>query len=1059
MVRVKRATIIAVLVFFAADSILAWALWMTFRNETKHLLTLYRSELVRSYREVVDSYGRLVDLINLQSVDVPEVRALLAAAKDASTEERSLLRGQLYRRLAPVYDVMRSQDLRVLQLVEPDGRSFLRLNRPDLFNDDIASQRPVLAEVIEHRQAVQGFENGRVYPGYRYAYPLFEQGRFIGVADYSLSFDALRRTARRIGEIATSSSEASRRIASRLLLRQDLMQRVAHQSSLSLFQPVLLHPSYVVEDEASPLRDSSFAEPVEPWAQALDLKLATEPEIQLAMEQGQPVACYACIGLGDCWAVLVLPVQDSQGRVAASFVSYAEVPEFSAHRKQLLAIFIGTSLMLALLGWTLRRWITSRQSLRTIGDYMDEGLYVMDRRGMIIYANQAACDLLDLPRRQLMRKSAHRLFHDHDSASPVPSSQCPLQQAPLRGEVYRSDVEVFRRGDGERLPVSVVSSPLRVEGELSGSVVLFRDLRAEIEAKRKLQTADIAFRNLAEAVCVTDQQPRIQAVNAAFVRITGYSEDEVLGQNPSILTADQHHQAFLQDLWSDLRTSGYWEGEVWNQRKDGSVYPAWLKINAVPDQAGDVVSFVCVFNDVSDLRAKEAKLHELAYFDPVTGLYNRNAFMETLEAARCQSLASGEQFALLLCDIDRFKRINDSLGHITGDAVLKRLAERISEVLGGEGVAARCGGDEFALMMRAVERRAAPTQTAHALLRLLRHPLYIGGKRIDVSASIGIVVFPNDGQDVATLLKHAHAAVQLAKLQGRDSYRYFTPALHEDADSRFELESALRTALREDQLRLHYQPKIALADGRVVGLEALLRWQHPTQGLLAPGVFLGVARDAGLMQPMTEWVLQEACRQCKQWRNEGLHVGRISINLDVGFFQPLELENQLLQTVREAGISPSDVEFEILEAAMRDAPEVAQLWERLVAAGFELSIDDFGTGESSLSRLKHLPFRTLKIDRKFVIDLEHQEDDRAMIRTIIGMAKNLGKVALVEGVETEWQLRYLMRSGCELVQGYVFCRPCAADAVEAYLAAGSSLELIEKLRDHRAARNPVVTYF
>jgi len=1057
--RINRATLIAVLVFLAAESILAWALWMTFHNETSHLLKLYRSELVRSYRDVIDSHARLVTAVNHQSVDLPAVRELLAEVAKAPEAERSAIRGRLYRQLAPVYDLLRTHDVRVLQLVEPNGRSFLRFNRPDLYNDPIAAKRPVLAEVIESQQAAQGFENGRVYPGYRYAYPLFHEGRLIGIADYSLSFDAFRRTARRIGEIASASTEADRLVANRLILRRDLMRDVAHPSSLSLFQPVLLHPDFVVEDEANPLRDSNFIEPLAPWMQALDLKLATDQQIQQALVEGQPSARYTCLNVARCWAVLLLPVRDNQGRVAASFVSYTEVPEYALHREQLLAIFVGISLIFALLGWTLRSWIASRQRLQTIGDYMAEGLYVMDHRGLIIYANQAASQLLGYSHKQFIRQSAHKLFHYHEDAPAVSPTKCPLYQSPLSGEVYRSETEVFRCRNGDLLPVSVVASPLRVEGELSGSVVLFRDLRAEIAAKEKLQTTDVAFRNLAEAVCVTDHQPRIKAVNAAFVRITGYREEEVLGKNPNIFASGRHDQAFYQGLWADLLTKGYWEGEIWDRRKNGEIYPEWLKINAVHDQASAIVGFVSVFDDISEARAKEERLNELAYYDQVTGLYNRNAFMETLEDALAQSQVSGRQFALLLCDIDRFKRINDSLGHLAGDEVLKRLAERISTLLGIGDYAARCGGDEFALMIRPVEQRAALTRRAHALLALVRQPIDIQGKRIDLSASIGIAIYPSDGKDVATLLKHANAAVQLAKAQGRNGYRYFTAALDDDANSCFELESALRGALRDEQFRLHYQPKISLVDGQVVGLEALVRWQHPTQGLLSPAVFLTVARDAGLMQPITEWVLQEACRQRKQWQAEGLNVGRVSINLDVGFFQPLVLEATLRQTVREAGITPSDIEFEILETAMRDVPETAELWQRLVAAGFELSIDDFGTGESSLSRLKHLPFSVLKIDRKFVIDIEEQENDRALVRTIIGMAKNLGKIALAEGVETEQQLRYLMSCGCELVQGYFFCKPCAANAIEDFVNGKTSIELIKRLRHRSSFGDGVVTYF
>lgn len=407
---------------------------------------------------------------------------------------------------------------------------------------------------------------------------------------------------------------------------------------------------------------------------------------------------------------------------------------------------------------------------------------------------------------------------------------------------------------------------------------------------------------------------------------------------------------------------------------------------------------------------------------------------------------------------DRFKQVNDSLGHGAGDAVLRELGRRISNAIGEQDWAARCGGDEFGLMLRHADQPARPSRKAHELLALIREPMEIDGKRVDLTTSIGIATFPHDGQDVATLLRRANAAVKFAKSQGCDGYRYFTAALDDDADARFELQAALRTALRENQFRLHYQPKVSLTDGQVIGLEALLRWEHPVNGLMAPGLFLLVAQEAGLMPAITEWVVQEACRQYKQWHNEGLSVGRLSINLDVGVVQPTVLEKMLLQTVRDAGIRPSDLEFEILETAMHDDPEVALLWEHLVSAGFQLSIDDFGTGESSLSRLKRLPVNTLKIDRKFVVDVETHEKDRAMVRTIIAMAKSMDKEALVEGVETEQQLRYLIHYGCDVVQGYYFCKPCAAADVEAFVRGGSSVERVARLREQRSSGDGVVRY-
>lgn len=640
-----------VLVFLALEVMLAMAVWTAFGHESRHLLGVYRGQLEQSYQEVVSGYGRLLDVVNSQSVDVPVVRDLLAEADQATEQEQRALRSRLYRQLAPLYDRLRDLDLRVMQFVLPDGRSFLRFNRPDLFGDEIAAVRPVLAEVISHKRPAQGFENGRVYPGYRFAYPLLHHGQLVGVVDYSLSFDALRQAVNGLGEFGSDASEAPRHAAHRLLFRRDLIQGITDASAMGLFKRVELHSAYLVEDETSPLRDANVYRPHHAWVERLDRRLAASHQIQVALDSGAPVARYACLGFNGCWAVVVMPVRDSQGRVAAAFVSYADSPEYLSQRESFLVLFLLMSAVLVALLLIARHWLVSRESLRTVADHMGEGLYVMDRNGLIIYANQAASDLLGFPREQLMRQSAHQLFHEHIGVEGGWGSSCPLQEVPLGGEVLRSDEEVFRTRAGEKLPVSVVASPLNVNGELSGSIVLFRDLRAERAAKEKLQTADIAFRNLAEGVCVTDNLPRIKAVNEAFVRITGYREEEVLGKNPSLLSAGRHDRAFYEAFWRDLLRDGCWTGEIWNRRKSGEVFPELLRINAVHNERGAIVGFVSVFSDVSELRAKEARLSNLAYFDQVTGLYNRHAFMEMLEGVVQQSEDTDEQFALLLCDI------------------------------------------------------------------------------------------------------------------------------------------------------------------------------------------------------------------------------------------------------------------------------------------------------------------------------------------------------------------------------------------------------------------------
>ncbi len=1021
----RRATALSLVLLLGAEAVLAWYLKGLYEAELQQGLGYHETELATSLRSVIDGYGHLVDVVVRSDLERPEVLTLLGKVAGTDSAQARRLRGRLYRLLYPTYEILRGHDLRVLQFVRPDGTSFVRFNRPDLYDDDIARDRPLLRLVIDSGRSGQAFENGRVYPGFRYAYPLFAGAegdrRLIAVADFSVSFDAVRRLLQESGSGAGTQG--------RFVLRRDLLEQVGHPSARALFRPVAIHPAFVLEDEASSLRDTKPSLPLPPWVDEVDRNLAGDAGVQAAIDAGQPRAVLSCITLDDCYAVALLPVRDSAQRVAGFLVTYSPAPRLAMTRNRLAVAFLGGSLLILVAGFALRRALASRQRLRTISENMAEGLYVVDTAGITLYVNAAASELLGYASHELVGQPAHDLIHAQHGEEAVPADRCPTRLWAARGEVFRSDMEVFRHKTGRLLRVSLVSSPLREEGQVTGTVVLFRDIGAEHEARMRLQQADIAFSNLAEAVVVTDADANIQAVNHAFTLITGYSDEEVRGQNPRLLASGRHDRIYYERMWQSILGLGFWEGEIWNKRKNGEIYPETLKINAVRDDQQRLVGFVSVFSDITELRAKEERLRHLAYHDQLTGLYNRNAFLQILEHALHRAQDRGAGLALLYLDLDRFKRINDTLGHIVGDGLLQEVARRIRTSLRAQDEAARLGGDEFVVLIEDIDQQAAPARVAHALLERIRAPLGLDGKPLHVTASIGICVFPEDGDSPTALLKNADAAMYLAKQSGRDAYRYFTAAMAKEADARFELETRLREALKTGQMRLVYQPKVALADGRVIGLEALVRWQHPRDGLLTPDRFLGVAAETGLMQPLTQWVLGEASRQSARWRDAGLPVGRIACNLDAGVFHPADLEALLLAAVREAGITPADLELEILETGMLREAQSQGLWDRLVGHGFDLSIDDFGTGESSLARIKELPVSTLKIDRGFVRDIETSEGDRSIVRTVIAMTRTLGKEALAEGVETDAQMRFLIEAGCDAVQGFWFSRPLPPEAI------------------------------
>lgn len=1035
----KRNTIIALLLFTFAEFLLGWGLYQEFKADTNKRLDFLRIELDTGVNSIVDSYRRAVELIFQESIDRPDVIALMEEANQADTEKRRKLRGRLYRKFYSTYKHLRQDDIRVLQFVLRDGSSFLRFNRPDLFDDNIAAERPVLEQVLESGDSAWAFENGRVYPGFRYAFPLVSHNVVTGVADFSVSFEAVRQVLLDVAGAADMETH--------FVFRRDLNWAVAHPSSRTLYRDTVIHPGYITEDESSTLRDLQSALPSPEYASRIDALLGSDPEVRAAIDAGQAYSLYMCPE-GVCYGVVLRPVKDSIGRVAGYVIAYSPSSEYREKRDvHLLAFVIGSFLLLAI-GTLIRRWLESRSHLRTISDSMAEGMYVMDSRGRTLYINHAAADLLGFTPDEVTGQSAHELFHVHSDNQELTPETCPIRTVPLTGKVYSSRAEVFQRKDGSTLRVEVSASPLSAGGEITGSVVLFRDITAEHEAQLRLQQTDIAFRNLSEAVMVTDAGATVIAVNRACTTITGYEEDEIVGQNPKIMASGRHDSDFYKDMWDSISNSGFWEGEIWNRRKDGEVYPEWLNITAVYSDSGELINYVGVFSDITELRRKEERLRDLAYHDQLTRLPNRAYFHELFEHAVERARRHNKRLAILYLDLDRFKHINDTLGHVTGDTLLQQVGDRLQESTRIDDDVARLGGDEFCVLLEDIDHTEDAARVARKLIEEIKEPFHISNKDLYVTVSVGISIFPEDGDGTTTLLKNADAAMYLAKNAGRNDFRYFTKTMADEAAKRFQMEGELREALIAEQFELYYQPKVDISGGKIVGLEALIRWNHPGEGAVIPSRFLDVAQDAGIMEQITEWVVRSAARQVRSWKEDGVLPGRVAVNIDTESFLKPDLAQRLVALVEGEGASPEDIELEVVEGSMAYEAHTTELWQELVNAGFVLSIDDFGTGESSLSRLKLLPVETLKVDQSFVRDIETSEDDRTIIRTIIAMGKSLGLKVLAEGVEEPEQLSFLHDTGCDNVQGYYFAKPLKTDAVTELLKENNYTELLQHQKGH-----------
>ncbi|MFV3404194.1 MULTISPECIES: phosphodiesterase DibA [Pseudomonas] len=545
--------------------------------------------------------------------------------------------------------------------------------------------------------------------------------------------------------------------------------------------------------------------------------------------------------------------------------------------------------------------------------------------------------------------------------------------------------------------------------------------------RERLRMAAAVFDSTLEGVLVTDRHGLIVHVNRAFMRITGYQQDEVIGQRPSKFKSGRHGASFYQQIYATLHATGEWSGEIWNRRKSGEIYPQWQTIRAIRDDNGELSHYVAVFSDISAIKHSEQELAYLAHHDPLTGLPNRLLFSDRLEQALATAQANKRGCALLLLDLDHFQSINDGLGHPIGDQLLKRVGERLREALGNSVTLARLGGDEFGVLAENCQQVGQAGKLAQSIIERLREPFNCDDHRLFISVSIGISLFPSDALSGEQLLRNADSALFKAKSSGRACYALYTEELTAHAQQRVETAGELRRALEQDELRVFFQPVHDLFNARMIGVEALVRWQHPQRGLVPPGDFIPVAERTGLIAEIDAWVLRQACQQMVQWQAEGKQLDFVAVNISSRLFGQHELYRQVADVLHETGLAPALLEIEVTESAVMEDPEVAlEQLHRLRELGLNLAIDDFGTGYSSLLRLKRMPVQKLKIDQGFVAGLPHDEDDVAIVRVIIALARSMGMQVHAEGIEQAEQARFLLEQQCQLGQGYWFGRPVPA---------------------------------
>ncbi|AWM89645.1 GGDEF domain-containing protein [Pseudomonas sp. 31-12] len=556
-------------------------------------------------------------------------------------------------------------------------------------------------------------------------------------------------------------------------------------------------------------------------------------------------------------------------------------------------------------------------------------------------------------------------------------------------------------------------------------------LRERHDDRERLRQAAAVFDCTREGVLVTDSNGLIVHVNRAFMEITGYSLEEVLGQRPSLFKSGHHPADFYQAMFATLNSIGEWSGEIWNRRKSGEIYPQWQTIRIIHDDHGQLSHYVAVFSDISAIKNSEHELKHLAHHDPLTDLPNRLLFTDRTEQALTSAQLHKRGCALLMVDLDHFKMINDSLGHRVGDELLKAVAERLQALLGPEITLARLGGDEFAVLAESCPQLMQAAALAQRIIDGLKEPFLIGGHQLFINTSIGISLFPGDALSAEQLLRNADSALFKAKSAGRDGYALYTEELTAHAQNRVETAVELRRALEQQELRVYYQPVHDLRSRRLVGVEALVRWEHPKRGLVPPAEFIPIAERTGLIAEVDTWVMRQACQQMCLWQQAGVALSFVAVNVSSRLFARRELFQQVAKVLHETGLDPAYLELEVTESAVMEDPEVAlEQMHRLRELGVRLAIDDFGTGYSSLLRLKRLPVQKLKIDQGFVAGLPWDEDDVAIVRVIIALAQSMGMQVHAEGIEQVEQARFLLEQDCDLGQGYWFGRPVPAEQLQ-----------------------------
>lgn len=663
--------------------------------------------------------------------------------------------------------------------------------------------------------------------------------------------------------------------------------------------------------------------------------------------------------------------------------------------------------------------------LATIVEQSEEALITTDLDDRITSWNHAASNIFGYTQDEVLGQHISLINPDEER------SDCDLGLA----EKINNEIHSFIRRqhkNGAIVYVNIQTTALSdTDGQHNGTIHMLRDVTQRHENHQQLVLWSSVFTNSGEGIVITDSSNRILSVNNTFTLITGYSEDEVVGKDPNLLASGRQDAGFYRAMWETLRDKGLWKGEVWNRRKNGDIYPEWLTISTLHDPQGNICNYIGIFSDATVYKRNEERIEYLAYHDKLTGLPNRSLLEDRLSQAVAHADRIDKKLAVFFLDLDRFKLVNDTLGHHIGDKLLQETALRLTETVRNDDTVCRQGGDEFIVLVQELDRIADAAHVAQKILDSLSGEYEVEGESIKATPSIGISIYPDDADSHEDLIKNADTAMYYAKERGRNNYQFFTQALNERIQERMQLEKELSGAINRNELSLHFQPQINLKSRSITGAEILLRWHHPVMGEVPPDRFIPIAEDSGLIDSIGEWVLMQTAQQVGEWKKQGAPIDGLcfAVNISARQLEGNRLYNCIETMFRHHPHMAGILELELTETAvMHNVEQSIRQLRELKRFDLTIAVDDFGTGYSSLGYLKRLPIDRLKIDRTFIMDIPDDPDDANITEAILRLAQTLRLTVVAEGIETEAQQTFLIEHACDIGQGHFYAHPQPADA-------------------------------